>query len=64
MSPEDKKVILYKEELTGSIKRASANDEVKQYLSNQKTDSGEKLELPQELIDLASQVEGESPDKK
>ena len=64
VSPEDKKVILYKEELTGSIKRASANDEVKQYLSNQKTDSGEKLELPQELIDLASQVEGESPDKK
>ena len=63
VSPEDKKVILYKEELTGSIKRASANDEVKQYLSNQKTDSGEKLELPQELIDLASQVEGESPDK-
>ena len=64
VSPEDKKVILYKEELTGSIKRASANDEVKQYLSNQKTDSGEKLELPQELIDLASQVEGESPEKK
>ena len=64
VSPEDKKVILYKEELTGNIKRASANDEVKQYLSNQKTDSGEKLELPQELIDLASQVEGESPDKK
>ena len=64
VSPEDKKVILYKEELAGSIKRASANDEVKQYLSNQKTDSGEKLELPQELIDLASQVEGESPDKK
>ena len=64
VSPEDKKVILYKEELTGSIKRASANDEVKQYLNNQKTDSGEKLELPQELIDLASQVEGGSPDKK
>ena len=64
VSPEDKKVILYKEELTGNIKRASANDEVKQYLNNQKTDSGEKLELPQELIDLASQVEGESPDKK
>ncbi len=64
VSPEDKKVILYKEELAGSIKRASANDEVKQYLNNQKTDSGEKLELPQELIDLASQVEGQSPDKK
>ena len=64
VSPEDKKVILYKEELAGNVKRASANDEVKQYLNNQNTDSGEKLELPQELIDLASQVEVDLPSKK
>ena len=63
VSPEDKKVILYKEELAGTVKRASANDEVKQYLTNQNIDSGEKLDLPQELIDLASQVEGGLPDK-
>ena len=63
VSPEDKKVILYKEELAGTVKRTSANDEVKQYLTNQNIDSGEKLDLPQELIDLASQVEGEIPDK-
>ncbi len=63
VSPEDKKVILYKEELAGTVKRRSANDEVKQYLTNQNIDSGEKLDLPQELIDLASQVEGELPDK-
>ena len=63
VSPEDKKVILYKEELAGTVKRTSANDEVKQYLTNQNMDSGEKLDLPQELIDLASQVEGELPDK-
>ena len=63
VSPEDKKVILYKEELAGTVKRTSANDEVKQYLTNQNIDSGEKLDLPQELIDLASQVEGELPDK-
>ena len=62
VSPEDKKVILYKEELAGTVKRTSANDEVKQYLTNQNIDSGEKLDLPQELIDLASQVEGELPD--
>ena len=37
---------------------------MKQYLHNQNTDSGEKLELPQELIDLASQVEGDLPNKK
>ena len=32
-------------------------DEVKQYLSNQKTSTGEKLELPQELLNIASQAE-------
>ena len=57
VSPEDKKVVLYKEELAGTGKRTTANDEVKQYLTNQKTDSGEKLELPQALIDIASQAE-------
>jgi small subunit ribosomal protein S1 len=57
VSPEDKKVILYKEELAGAGRRKSATDEVKQYLSNQKTNSGEKLELPQELLDIASQAE-------
>ena len=57
VSPEDKKVILFKEELAGAGNRTSANDEVKQYLTNQKTDSGEKLELPQELLDIASQAE-------
>ena len=64
MQSKDKKVILYKEELAGNVKRASANDEVKQYLNNQNTDFGEKLELPKELIDLASQVEGDFPSKK
>ncbi len=62
VSPEDKKVILYKEELAGIAKRTSANDEVKQYLNNQNTDSGAKLELPQELLDLASQAEKETVD--
>ncbi len=57
VSPEDKKVVLYKEELAGTGKRTSATDEVKQYLKNQESTSGEKLELPQELLDLASQAE-------
>jgi small subunit ribosomal protein S1 len=57
VSPDDKKVVLYKEELAGSGKRSSATDEVKQYLSNQKTSTGEKLELPQELLNIASQAE-------
>ena len=57
VSPDDKKVVLYKEELAGTGKSTSATDEVKQYLKNQETGSGEKLELPQELLDLASQAE-------
>ena len=57
VSPEDKKVVLYKEELAGTANRTSANDEVKQYLNNQRTESGEKLELPQELIDMARNAE-------
>ena len=63
VSPEDKKVILYKEELAGTTKRTSANDEVKQYLNNQEIDSGEKLELPQELLDIASQAEKETTEE-
>ena len=63
VSPEDKKVILYKEELAGTTKRTSANDEVKQYLNNQEIDSGEKLELPQELLDIASQAEKETTER-
>jgi small subunit ribosomal protein S1 len=55
--PEDKKVVLYKEELAGTGKTTSATDEVKQYLKNQDTDSSGKLELPQELLELASQAE-------
>ena len=57
VSPEDKKVVLYKEELAGTAKSTSAADEVKQYLKNQDTDSGEKLDLPQELLELASEAE-------
>ncbi len=64
VAPEDKKVVLYKEELAGTGKRTSATDEVKQYLSNQQTGTGEKLELPQELLDLASQAEKDGGDNQ
>lgn len=62
VSPEDKKVVLYKEELAGTSKTTSATDEVKHYLKNQDTDSGNKLELPQELLDMASQAEKDGVD--
>ena len=57
VSPEDKKVILYKEELAGGSKNNSANNEVKQYLKDQNIDATEKLDLPKELLEIASQAE-------
>ena len=53
VAPDDKKVILFKEELAGTGKSTSATNEVKQFLKNQNTTTGEKLELPHELLDLA-----------
>tara|TARA_B100001115_G_C15839280_1_gene420314 strand:+ start:442 stop:2370 length:1929 start_codon:yes stop_codon:yes gene_type:complete len=56
VSSEDKKVVLYKEELAGSSNRTNANAEVKEYLKKQQTNTGEKIDMPQELLDLANQV--------
>ena len=56
VSSEDKKVVLYKEELAGSSNRTNANAEVKEYLKKQQTNTGEKIEMPQELLDLANLV--------
>ena len=71
VSPEDKKVILYKEELAGAggTSPASAVDEVKNYLKNQDSGTGEKLEFPEELLEQAKQAEqegvsGDSPDEE
>ena len=71
VSPEDKKVILYKEELAGvgGTSPASAVDEVKNYLKNQDSGTGEKLEFPEELLEQAKQAEqegvsGDPPDEK
>ena len=71
VSPEDKKVILYKEELVGAGRTSSASavDEVKNYLKNQDSGTGEKLEFPEELLEQAKQAEqegvsGDSPDEE
>ena len=71
VSPEDKKVILYKEELAGAggTSPASAVDEVKNYLKNQDSGTGEKLEFPDELLEQAKQAEqegvpGDPPDEE
>ena len=59
VSPEDKKIILFKEELAGGGNTQSASDEVKDYLKNQKTDTGGKIDIPQELLDNAKEAEKE-----
>ncbi len=59
VSPEDKKIILFKEELAGGGSTQSATDEVKDYLKNQKMDTGGKIEIPQELLDNAKDAEKE-----
>ena len=59
VSPEDKKIILYKEELAGGGKAQSATDEVKDYLKNQKIETGGKIDIPQELLDNAKDAEKE-----
>ncbi len=57
VSPEDKKIILFKEELAGGGNIQTATDEVKDYLKNQKTDTGGKIDIPQELLDNAKDAE-------
>ena len=59
VSPEDKKIILFKEELAGGCNTQSASDEVKDYLKNQKMDTGDKIDIPQELLDNAKDAEKE-----
>ena len=59
VSPEDKKIILFKEELAGGGSTQSASDEVKDYLKNQKIDTGGKIDIPQELLDNAKDAEKE-----
>ena len=59
VSPDDKKIILFKEELAGGGSTQTATDEVKDYLKNQKIETGGKLDIPQELLDNALEAEKE-----
>jgi len=51
---DDKKVILFIEELSGE--KSSERDNVKQFLDNQSEPVGEKIEIPTEDLDQASDV--------
>ena len=51
---DDKKVILFVEELSGE--KSSEKDNVKQFLDNQSEPVGEKIEIPTEDLDQASDI--------
>jgi len=59
VTPDDKKVVLYKEELAGGGRTQSATDDVKEYLKNQDVKTSEKLDLPEELFKAAKEAEKE-----
>ena len=59
VSPDDKKIILFKEELAGGGSTQTATDEVKDYLKNQKIETGGKIDIPQELLNNALEAEKE-----
>ena len=59
VSPDDKKIILFKEELAGVGSTQTATDEVKDYLKNQKIETGGKIDIPQELLINALEAEKE-----
>tara|TARA_B100000073_G_scaffold253827_1_gene213835 strand:+ start:675 stop:2579 length:1905 start_codon:yes stop_codon:yes gene_type:complete len=59
VSPEDKKIILFKEELAGKGSTQSAADEVKDYLKNQNIETGGKIDIPKELLENAKDAEKE-----
>ena len=59
VSPDDKKIILFKEELAGVGSTQTATDEVKDYLKNQKIETGGKIDIPQELLNNAIEAEKE-----
>ena len=49
VKPEEKKVILFVDELGGPKKKKSSKNPVKEYLRNQESPATEKIEIPEEL---------------
>jgi small subunit ribosomal protein S1 len=51
VKPDDKKVVVFIEELSGEIKTGSKEDEVTEFLNKQDEPASEKIELPDELAE-------------
>lgn len=52
VKPEEKKVVLFVDELGGSKKKKVSKNPIKEYLRNQESPATEKIEIPEELRDL------------
>lgn len=52
VKPEEKKVMLFVDELGGPKKKKVSKNPVKEYLRNQESPATEKIEIPEELRDL------------
>ncbi len=61
VKPDDKKIVLFKEELSSSGKRHTKHDEVQDYLKNQDSPATEKIEIPDALKE-SGEAEEENPD--
>jgi hypothetical protein len=51
VKPDDKKVVVFIEELSGEINTGSKEDEVTEFLNKQDEPASEKIELPDELTE-------------
>jgi len=55
VKPDDKKVVVFIEELSGEINTGSKEDEVTEFLNKQDEPASEKIELPDELTERSNE---------
>ena len=61
VKPDDKKIVVYVEDLSDQ-KKSSSKDDVEDYLSGQDEPAAQKIEIPDELTDKSS-IEVDNPSK-
>ncbi len=54
VKPEEKKVVLFIEELGEPKKKKISKNPVKEYLKNQESPATEKIEIPEGLLELSN----------
>ena len=54
VKPEEKKVVLFMDELGGPKKKKISKNPVKEYLKNQESPATEKIEIPEEFLEQSN----------